>query len=47
MGSGDAIVAPSEKLAANIMGSGDVHLRTHPARIERQIMGSGRVIEDH
>ena len=47
MGSGDAIVAPSEKLSANIMGSGDVHLRTHPAHIERQVMGSGRVIEDH
>ena len=47
MGSGDAIVAPSEKLSANIMGSGDVRLTSHPASIERSIMGSGRVIEQH
>jgi len=47
MGSGDATVAPSEKLSANIMGSGDVHLTSHPASIERSIMGSGRVIEQH
>jgi len=46
MGSGSATVAPSKKLSANIMGSGDVHLTTRPARIERSIMGSGRVIEE-
>lgn len=47
MGSGDATVAPDEKLTANIMGSGDVHLTTRPASIQRSIMGSGRVIEEH
>jgi hypothetical protein len=45
MGSGDAIVAPSEELKATIMGSGDVHVLTRPARIERSIMGSGHIIE--
>jgi hypothetical protein len=47
MGSGSATVAPSEKLTANIMGSGDVHLASRPANIQRSIMGSGRVIEEH
>jgi hypothetical protein len=47
MGSGDATVAPSEELSAQIMGSGDVHLTTKPARIERSIMGSGQIIEQH
>jgi len=46
MGSGDATVAPSEKLAVTIMGSGDVHLKTRPQQVTHQIMGSGRVIED-
>jgi len=44
-GSGDVTVAPSDELKVNIMGSGDVRLTTHPARIERRIMGSGRVVE--
>jgi hypothetical protein len=47
MGSGDATVAPSEELSAQIMGSGDVHLTTKPAKIERSIMGSGRIVEEH
>jgi len=47
MGSGSATVAPSEKLTANIMGSGDVRLTSHPASIQRSIMGSGRVVEEH
>ena len=46
MGSGDATVAPGEDLKAHIMGSGDVRLTTHPANIQRSIMGSGRVIEE-
>jgi len=45
MGSGSATVAPSEELKAHIMGSGNVRLVTRPASIERQTMGSGRVIE--
>jgi len=47
MGSGSATVAPSQELNAQILGSGDVHLMTRPARIERSIMGSGRIIEEH
>jgi hypothetical protein len=47
MGSGTAIVAPREELKATIMGSGDVHVLTRPARIERSIMGSGHIIEGH
>jgi hypothetical protein len=46
MGSGDATLAPREELKATIMGSGDVRLRTRPARIQRHIMGSGQ-IEEH
>ena len=46
MGSGSATIAPSEELKANIMGSGDVHLLTRPQKIERAIMGSGRIIEE-
>ena len=45
MGSGSATVAPSEDLRANIMGSGNVHVLTRPAQIQRSIMGSGRIIE--
>ncbi|HWU54117.1 MAG TPA: DUF2807 domain-containing protein [Rhizomicrobium sp.] len=47
MGSGSATLAPSESLTATIMGSGDVHLATRPAQIQRNIMGSGRIVEDH
>ncbi|HJT44165.1 MAG TPA: DUF2807 domain-containing protein [Rhizomicrobium sp.] len=45
-GSGSATIAPSEELRATIMGSGNVRLTTRPARIERSILGSGRIIED-
>jgi len=47
MGSGSATVAPREELNATIMGSGDVHVLTRPARIERSIMGSGHIVEEH
>ena len=45
MGSGEVTIAPREELKATIMGSGDVHLLTRPARIQRQIMGSGQIEE--
>jgi len=45
MGSGTVTVAPSESVKAQIMGSGDVRLTSHPANIERHMMGSGRVVE--
>ena len=44
MGSGNATVAPSGELKATIMGSGDIHLTTQPAQIERMIMGSGKIL---
>lgn len=47
MGSGSATVAPREELNAQIMGSGDVHLVTRPARTEQSIMGSGHIIQEH
>ncbi|HWX89327.1 MAG TPA: DUF2807 domain-containing protein, partial [Rhizomicrobium sp.] len=45
MGSGTATVAPGEELKVTIMGSGNVHLLTKPAKIERSIMGSGQLVE--
>jgi hypothetical protein len=47
MGSGSATVAPREELKATIMGSGDVHVLTRPARTEQSILGSGRLVEEH
>jgi hypothetical protein len=44
-GSGDATIAPTEEVKITIMGSGSVRLLTKPGKIERTIMGSGRVIE--
>jgi hypothetical protein len=41
MGSGSATVAPSEKLTATIMLSGNLHLVTRPASIQRSIKGTG------
>jgi len=47
LGSGSATLAPGDELKATIMGSGDVHLTTKPAQIQRSIMGSGHIIEEH
>ncbi len=44
-GSGNAAIAPGEDLKVTILGSGSAHLVTRPARIERSILGSGRIIE--
>jgi hypothetical protein len=44
-GSGDATVAPQDEARVTILGSGDVYLATRPQRIERNIMGSGDIIE--
>jgi hypothetical protein len=43
--SGYAVVAPTQEVRVNISGSGNVRLTTRPEQIERQIAGSGRVIE--
>ncbi|HEY4078840.1 MAG TPA: DUF2807 domain-containing protein [Rhizomicrobium sp.] len=44
-GSGGATVAPTARAKITIMGSGDVRLLTRPEKIEREIIGSGRIIE--
>jgi len=46
-GSGDATIAPQDEARVTILGSGNVYLASRPRRIERNIMGSGRVIEQH
>lgn len=45
MGSGDATIAPQDEAHVTILGSGDVYLATRPQRIERNILGSGDIIE--
>jgi hypothetical protein len=47
MGSGNVTTAPSGDLKVSIMGSGSVRLLTRPARVQRQIIGSGHVFEEH
>ncbi|HXS05785.1 MAG TPA: DUF2807 domain-containing protein [Rhizomicrobium sp.] len=44
VGSGEADVAPADKLNVGITGSGDVRLRTEPKSIDISIRGSGEVI---
>lgn len=46
MGSGEVTTAPSEELKVTIMGTGNLRLLTRPARIERAIIGPGRIIEE-
>lgn len=43
-GSGEAEIAPAEKLNVGIAGSGDVQLRTEPKSLDASIHGSGEVI---
>jgi len=45
-GSGDVTIAPSQEAQITILGSGNVHLTTSPAKITRTIVGSGRIITD-
>lgn len=44
VGSGEAEIAPAQRLNVGIMGSGDVQLRTEPKSIDVSIRGSGEVI---
>lgn len=44
VGSGEAEIAPTERLNVGIMGSGDVHLRTEPKTIDVSIKGSGEIV---
>jgi hypothetical protein len=42
-GSGDVVLDASQSLEASIAGSGDISYRGAPARISRNVMGSGEV----
>ena len=44
-GSGNVTVAPTIDVKINIVGSGKVRLTTRPAQIERNVVGSGRIID--
>jgi hypothetical protein len=44
-GAGNVTVAPSIDVKVNIVGSGNVRLTTRPSQIERNVIGSGRIIE--
>jgi hypothetical protein len=45
-GSGRARVAPTEAADLHISGDGEIDLVTHPASVNSDVTGSGRIIED-
>jgi hypothetical protein len=44
-GSGRAWLAPTDEADVSISGSGEVDLTTHPAKLNSDVSGSGRVVE--
>ena len=44
-GSGRASMAPTDEANVSISGSGEIDLLTHPAKLNSDVSGSGRVIE--
>jgi putative autotransporter adhesin-like protein len=44
-GSGRASLAPSDEANLSISGSGEIDLLTHPAKLNSDVSGSGRVVE--
>ncbi len=46
LGQGDATLAPHQSLYLTIAGHGMVYLKSHPASIQKTIIGSGQVIEE-
>jgi hypothetical protein len=44
-GSGRASVAPASAADLHISGSGEIDLLTHPARVNTDVTGSGRIVE--
>jgi Putative auto-transporter adhesin, head GIN domain len=44
-GSGRASIAPTDEADVSISGSGEVDLVTHPAKLNSDVSGSGRVVE--
>ncbi|HLY79228.1 MAG TPA: DUF2807 domain-containing protein [Caulobacteraceae bacterium] len=45
-GSGRASMAPTDEANVSISGSGEIDLLTHPPKLNTDVSGSGRVIED-
>jgi hypothetical protein len=44
-GSGRASIAPTDEANLSISGSGEIDLLTHPAKLNSDVSGSGRVVE--
>jgi hypothetical protein len=44
-GSGRASMAPTDEADVSISGSGEIDLLTHPAKLNSDVSGSGRVVE--
>ena len=44
-GSGRASLAPTDEANLSISGSGEIDLTTHPAKLNSDVSGSGRVVE--
>jgi hypothetical protein len=44
-GSGHATLAPTSAADLRISGSGEVHLLTHPTKLDTDVTGSGRIVE--
>ena len=44
-GSGRASIAPTDEADVSISGSGEIDLLTHPAKLNSDVSGSGRVVE--
>jgi hypothetical protein len=45
-GSGEAVIAPTEAADLNISGSGEITLKTRPARLESDVSGSGSIRQE-
>ena len=44
-GSGRASIAPTDEADVSISGSGEIDLLTHPAKLNSDVSGSGRIVE--
>jgi hypothetical protein len=44
-GSGHASLAPTDEANVSISGSGEIDLLTHPAKLNSDVSGSGRIVE--
>ena len=44
-GSGHASIAPTDEADVSISGSGEIDLMTHPAKLNSDVSGSGKIVE--